>query len=572
MRWALKAACGCSVVVLFAVFLLSRTWIVAPNPSPPAAFSVDDASGVVCETCATVVSAYYQVSSKHSVDEYRRWLANFLLLEAPVVLYTDAASHASVLAPLLGASAKRNLRIEFVEMPAFHCNSLGVDWNRQHALDPEHDRQSAALYQVWNEKIHFVRLAAERNPFNTRWFAWTDSGSFRGHNNCTAVYAAFPRADRLVSGRVSVNLISGVVRHPKKASTAADELPRLITDRDVVAGGFIFGDRAAFESFHTLYYGLLARYAARGTFVGKEQLLLTACLVKQPDLFVPYVIPSKVKQPYFYPQLYYSNSRCDEGVQSRERPHTVNHTSNEALEVVLGDPQLTRCKGRLYTPHRAILALPGGATETHLDSADAVERIRPLGAKFLMVVGHADDEVLFGGRDLLHGPRGAWVVAVANTAGKGREPVLPKIVDWFGLAALVAFEHTDRIDLAHYDARFVRDLAALIGLHPWEKVVTHGEAGEYGHGQHRALHVVMAALVGLTHEVGELRAFEFLGEDAPLNKSDTYDAESGMLRGALALYGEKILGMFEPFIQRSPGSQKVAALPLPSLMTAVCVS
>ena len=53
-------------------------------------------------------------------------------------------------------------------------------WSEQERLDPEqvigHNR---LLYTVWNEKTNFLKIAADKNHFNSAYFLWLDIGAIR---------------------------------------------------------------------------------------------------------------------------------------------------------------------------------------------------------------------------------------------------------------------------------------------------------------------------------------------------------------------------------------------------------
>ena len=53
-------------------------------------------------------------------------------------------------------------------------------WSEQERLDPEqgigHNR---LLYTVWNEKANFLKIAADKNHFNSAYFLWLDIGAIR---------------------------------------------------------------------------------------------------------------------------------------------------------------------------------------------------------------------------------------------------------------------------------------------------------------------------------------------------------------------------------------------------------
>ncbi|CAE7916137.1 unnamed protein product, partial [Symbiodinium necroappetens] len=107
------------------------------------------------------------------------------------------------------------------------------------------------------------------------------------------------------------------------------------------------------------------------------------------------------------------------------------------------------------------------------------------GPQQLMVVAHADDEVLFGSALLSEGP--SWMVVVVTMPAEdfdNRENEL--------LQALAEFPEVEEVRLLGFPEcskctplhpTFYRDLKHLLDRY-WSRLVTHGPLGEYGHPQH----------------------------------------------------------------------------------------
>ena len=55
-----------------------------------------------------------------------------------------------------------------------------TQWSEQESLDPEEAiGHSRLLYTVWNEKTNFLKIAADKNHFNSSYFLWLDIGAVR---------------------------------------------------------------------------------------------------------------------------------------------------------------------------------------------------------------------------------------------------------------------------------------------------------------------------------------------------------------------------------------------------------
>ncbi|KNC75312.1 hypothetical protein SARC_12159 [Sphaeroforma arctica JP610] len=141
--------------------------------------------------------------------------------------------------------------------------------------------------------------------------------------------------------------------------------------------------------------------------------------------------------------------------------------------------------GLLYNPDGNILFKPNTTSSS-----------RP---RKLMIVSHPDDEVIFGGGDLLEKDgtpsKDDWFV-IYSTIDPERinmTRVLANRWQWSGTLHF-AMADTNLINqLIHVD--FVEDLCEILCSNTWDAVVTHGLDGEYGHHFHKKLSKVVSTLM-----------------------------------------------------------------------------
>ncbi|WP_053365009.1 PIG-L family deacetylase [Bacillus sp. FJAT-27245] len=111
----------------------------------------------------------------------------------------------------------------------------------------------------------------------------------------------------------------------------------------------------------------------------------------------------------------------------------------------------------------------------------------------LMIVAHPDDELLFGGGELLK-ETGWKVICVTNKSNPERAAEFTKVMN------LVNAEHEmwDYPDVWNGDfdrKKLSNDLKKMLGERKYKKIVTHNRQGEYGHTQHIALSEAVHDLV-----------------------------------------------------------------------------
>lgn len=251
---------------------------------------------------ATVVTAFYQMKHRYGMrspasavsydpkNPYTVWIKNLFKLHADMIFFTDAATYEGMLKPLIAESNKQNISIQLLERSEFYATRrLGVVWSQQYRIDREREVHTAEVYEVWTQKVDFVRRAMDVTDYANTWYAWVDAGCFRGYYDYDYVFETFPSVRSLAPGKMNVNLITEL-RPEEKAlrqiHVAGGYVPNL--RRDVVAATCLVGDRDAWTQFHTVYYDTMKRYHDKGFFVGREETLYTKCLIMYPELFHTY--------------------------------------------------------------------------------------------------------------------------------------------------------------------------------------------------------------------------------------------------------------------------------------------
>ena len=101
-------------------------------------------------------------------------------------------------------------------------------------------------------------------------------------------------------------------------------------------------------------------------------------------------------------------------------------------------------------------------------------------SKKLMIVAHPDDELIFGGAELIkHGPE-YRVVCLTNKSNEIRSKEFKKVMEKLNVGSWEIFDYEDTL---HPTQQF--DLEDILMSRKWEKIVTHNPVGEYGHPQHK---------------------------------------------------------------------------------------
>ena len=221
---------------------------VGTAPSP-------DASGDKrVTTKSTIVTAYFDMRSKHSSREYSAWMANMLSLQDAMVIYTTYDMIPKIMRHRAHARNRTHIVATKLEDTKMGTRYDSAFWNAQHILDPERgSHPDVRLYWVWNEKTELLKRAVELNPFQSNFFAWVDIGYFRG---------------RRYNGQFMIKTIPPTLRTDQVLML---DVTSIVDSKwgKYLGGGFIGGYADGIRQWHTKYYATLDKN--KHSFIGKDQ-------------------------------------------------------------------------------------------------------------------------------------------------------------------------------------------------------------------------------------------------------------------------------------------------------------
>jgi len=239
------------------------------------------------EDVITLVSAYYQVKSKHSNIEYLRWIRNLLLLNKSLVFFTCKKFMPIVkkLRPI-----KLYYKTIFIELEMkdfYSYKHFKKEFNKSFSIDLENSYHSIPLYMVWAEKNMFLKKVVLNNTFRSKCFYWIDAGYFRENQvNMKKYINNWPSAKKCFEDK---RLLMGQVKYfsqlekEKIINFDIFSLKKLETDINVAAG--LFGGQADnILKFTDYYYKALNEYSKKNLFIGKEQNIYTFVAFSHPEV------------------------------------------------------------------------------------------------------------------------------------------------------------------------------------------------------------------------------------------------------------------------------------------------
>lgn len=230
----------------------------------------------------TIVSCYYQLEkSKHSVQEYRSWIENFLRhVDQPIVMFGEE----STLEAMKQIREEANLGSTFfpIALPFSECNYSSEEWiqtwNKQVELSNFKDLHGQELYRVWANKSFFVQKAIEKNPFQSEKFVWCDAGCWRDPVAASLFGPEWPVADKIIPKRIHILLIQEIQEYVDyaKNSSSLDEFVKTYHFRNTptIGGTILLGDIEAWNEWSTLSAKVLQSFIRHDKFAGDDQAIL----------------------------------------------------------------------------------------------------------------------------------------------------------------------------------------------------------------------------------------------------------------------------------------------------------
>jgi len=225
----------------------------------------------------TVISTYFQIKkSKHSDIEYQNWIKNFLLsVKSPLVLFTDNSSISKNLLNL-----RKNLTTKLYiysnhweilkEIEQKRKKNYSFNYKHiQNTLDPEKEIHNPDLYVLWNMKSYITNKIAQENPFNSKFFIYTDSGAWRDEPLLNWPNEVFiQNLSHLIMDKILFGQISN--------SENNSNFPFV----DCIQGTFFMGTKVGIYNFEKYFWQIHDQLFDKGLFIGKDQTIMNILAFK----------------------------------------------------------------------------------------------------------------------------------------------------------------------------------------------------------------------------------------------------------------------------------------------------
>jgi hypothetical protein len=225
----------------------------------------------------TVVSCYYKTPSKHSYDDYDKWINNLLMsIKCNIIIFTSS-DLVSYFENILQFNKNLNLKIivkEFIDLNILKKYNIDF-WYNQNKIDPTPNYgRNKECYIIWNSKMNFIKEAIELNPFDSDKFIWNDIGSMRD-NDISNFISKYPLYNNISIDKLDIILIKDY-----------EDKTQEYYQNETHLSGSIFGtSKDTFLKIIYLFYKYLDEYVQNNLFIGCDQQILSTIYIRHPELF-----------------------------------------------------------------------------------------------------------------------------------------------------------------------------------------------------------------------------------------------------------------------------------------------
>jgi hypothetical protein len=284
----------------------------------------------------TIVSAYYEMSSKYPKENYRTWIRLFLEnCQAHIIFFCEESFKPFV------EDCRKNFKdrtnIQILDRKEWTANTEFSNdfWEKQHLIDSEKSIHSVDLYKVWYEKKEFIKRAIALNPWKHTDFVWADAGLLRSQELCNLVKDGFPYADRIPTDRILLSNIGqftendSVVRTINGIVFRGDTSGKMRIDAKLIAGSI-----ESWNQYDKLYESILDKYINAKIFLAKDQTIMATLVLEHPNT-VSLVEPKPIGgEPWFYLILWLGAAPIIYNKMISDSTNTRKHTYTDLLKYI----------------------------------------------------------------------------------------------------------------------------------------------------------------------------------------------------------------------------------------------
>jgi len=235
----------------------------------------------------TLVSAYYRIKSKHTPNEYIKWISNIVMLNKSFVFFTNREFMPTLKALRPKELHHKTIFIEIEIEDFYSYKNFYKDFTKSFEIDYENRYHTIPLYLIWAEKCMFLKKAIINNFFNSKCFYWIDIGYFRENKKDMKKYINdWPSTKKCYSNnRLLMGQLKKFSLKEKKRILNFDSKAHIKLNRNLNVAGNIFGGQIKNAiKFIDYYYNAIRLFIKKRIFIGRDQTLFAYVAFAHPKI------------------------------------------------------------------------------------------------------------------------------------------------------------------------------------------------------------------------------------------------------------------------------------------------
>lgn len=238
---------------------------------------------------ATVISAFYTMQGKYSIDVYKNFLRNFLEIPCKLVFFTEEQ-----MVPFIRQCRRAyedTTDIVVIDKKAWSANKIPQGIWDSLTKDKTH---SVDYYKFLYEKREFVKRTMANNPFRSTDFVWINPTICKD-SRAIPLIKGFPNANRIVTDKLMlINQVPFEFSDEKVKTIAGVSLMPIKDAR--INSAIIAGTKEKWIQYSDLYEATIKKFQAAGLFWGLDSIILTSIALEHKDM-VSLIEPKPIIDP-----------------------------------------------------------------------------------------------------------------------------------------------------------------------------------------------------------------------------------------------------------------------------------
>jgi hypothetical protein len=276
----------------------------------------------------TVVSAFYIMKSRYTLDEYKVWLRRFLEnIPCNLIFYTEES-----LVPFIRDCRRAyedNTDVIVIPKHEWIANKRfpKTVWEDLSKLDSAGN--STDFYKIHYEKKEFVKRAIVANPFGDKNYMWVNAGICKSPT-IIHLLKGFPNASRIPTDKIMLYNITPFDYSDEKIRIYGSEPILGVRNRNRIYSNIIAGSKERWGEFCDIYDATVGKFIRAKLFWGLDQAIL-ACLTVENKTNISLIeyknlVPDEWKSQY---ALLYLG--CPDGVYKFLRDSSSKKKTQEEI-------------------------------------------------------------------------------------------------------------------------------------------------------------------------------------------------------------------------------------------------